>query len=108
MPNTVNKPSSIATLKATSPRVAERFLNLRSAVVAESSLDAKTQELILLAGFVVSRQEGGFRTHAGRALDAGATFADVKTAVLLTLGAQASVEAVGDALGWADDIAVSR
>lgn len=108
MTDTIRKPGSIAVLKASSAPVAEAFLNLRSVVVAESSLDAKTQELILLAGYVVGRQEGGFRTHAGRALDAGATVADLKTAVLLTLGAQASVEAVGDALGWVDDIAAGR
>ena len=105
MADNVRKPSSIAALKASSPSIAEAFLKLRSVVVAESSLDAKTQELILLAGYVVGRQEGGFRTHAGRALEAGATVADLKTAVLLTLGGQASVEAVGDALGWVDEIA---
>jgi alkylhydroperoxidase/carboxymuconolactone decarboxylase family protein YurZ len=108
MANDVHKPSSIAALKAASPRIAEAFLNMRNVVVAESSLDSKTQELILLAGFVVGRQEGGFRTHAGRALDAGATVADLKTAVLLTLGASAAVEAVGDALGWVNDIATAR
>ena len=108
MADTVSKKSSIATLKAASPRVAEAFLNLRSVVVAESTLDVKTQELILVAGYVVGRQPGGFRTHAGRALDAGATVADLKTAVLLTFGGHTSVEAVGDALGWLDDVAAAR
>jgi alkylhydroperoxidase/carboxymuconolactone decarboxylase family protein YurZ len=107
MADEVRKPSSIAVLKAASPRVAEAFLDMRSVVVSESSLDPKTQELILLAGFVVGRQEGGFRTHAGRALAAGATVTDLQTAVLLTLGASAAVEAVGDALSWVDDIAAS-
>jgi alkylhydroperoxidase/carboxymuconolactone decarboxylase family protein YurZ len=107
MADDVRKPSSIAALKAASPRIAEAFLNMRDVVVAESSLDPKTQELILLAGFVVGRQQGGFRTHAGRALAAGASVADLKTAVLLTLGASAAVEAVGDALTWVEEIAAS-
>ena len=102
------KPGSIAILQAASPRVSEAFMNLRNIVGAESSLDRKTQELISLAGYVVGRQEGGFRTHAGRALDNGATAADLKTVALLTLGASASVEAVADALRWVEEVVAAR
>jgi alkylhydroperoxidase/carboxymuconolactone decarboxylase family protein YurZ len=97
--------TSVDELRDAYPDVADAFFALRAAIERSSSLDRKTQELIMLAGYVVARQEGGFKTHAARALAHGASLDDIKTAVLVTLGATAAVEPVGIALRWADEVA---
>ena len=105
--DTAKRPSPVV-LKGSFPTVAESFGALRASILQAGSLDQKTQELIVLAGFTVARQESGFKSHARRALDHGATPEDVKTAVVVTLGAVASIELVGDALGWVEDVLAER
>ena len=105
--DTAKRPSPVV-LKSSFPSVAESFAALRAAIVKAGSLDQKLQELIVLAGFVVARQESGFKSHARRALDHGAAPEDVKTAVVVNLGATASIELVGDALRWVDEVLAER
>lgn len=71
-------------------------------------LDAKTLELILLSGYTVARKEGGYKTHAGRALDLGATPEEILHATVINLAANAAIEQVSDALGWADEVIAAR
>lgn len=104
----VAKRPSPVTLKASFPSVAEQFAALRASIVEAGSLEKKYQELIVIAGFVVSRQESGFKSHARRALDFGASPEDVKTAVVVNLGATASIEVVADALQWVEDVVAER
>jgi alkylhydroperoxidase/carboxymuconolactone decarboxylase family protein YurZ len=100
------RPSPL-TVKAAAPAVGDAFLALRDAIDASSALDAKTRELVVLAGFVVARQEAGFKAHARRALANGATADELRAAALVTLGAVASIEHVADAITWADEVAAA-
>jgi alkylhydroperoxidase/carboxymuconolactone decarboxylase family protein YurZ len=62
------------------------------------------RELILLGAFTVARQEGGFKAHCRRAVAAGATPAEVRQAVAVTMGNITSIEQVADALLWAEEV----
>lgn len=95
-------------LRAISPDVADRFNAMRKAIEEAGPLDAKHRELIMLAGFTTARIEGGFKTHCGRALAAGATPDEVRQAALLTLAATQGVGPVADALRWAEEVIASR
>ncbi len=98
------RPSTQAALRNHFPDVFDTFGKLRRAVDAAGPLDTKTRELILLAGFTVGRQEGGYRAHCKRAMDAGATAEEVRQATVICLGATAAIELVADALSWADEV----
>ncbi len=91
------------------PDVADGFQKgLRAAIDNAGPLDTRMRELILLAGYVTARQGEGFKTHAGRALAAGATPDEVRHATVLALGATAALEPVVDALIWADEVIAAR
>lgn len=78
------------------------FEGMRAAVDAAGPLDDRTRELIMLAGYVVAGQPRAFQVHLRRALAAGASPEAVRHAVLVTLGASATLEQVVDALRWID------
>lgn len=100
---------SVDELRKRFPDVADGFAGgLRKAVDGAGPLDTRTRELILLAGYVTGRQAEGFKTHAGRALAAGATPEEVRHATVLALGATAALEPVVDALIWADEVIEAR
>jgi 4-carboxymuconolactone decarboxylase len=103
----IGKPSPVV-LAAASAAVAEGFQQLRERVREAGPLDVREQNLILLSGFTVARKESGFKSHARRALEGGATADEVRHAVLLNLGAVASIELVADALRWADEVISAR
>ena len=98
------KPPSPQTVGRYFPGVVEGHRALQAAAAAGGPLDERTRELILLAGFTVARQEGGFKSHCRRALAAGATADEVRQAVVITLSNVASIEVVADALLWADEV----
>jgi len=102
------KPSSVEVLKQHHPQVAEGFLAMRGAAGKAGPLNPKILELILLSGYTVARQEGGYKTHAGRAMDLGATAEEVLHATVINLGANAALEQVSDALTWADAVIEAR
>jgi alkylhydroperoxidase/carboxymuconolactone decarboxylase family protein YurZ len=81
---------------------------LRKAVLTSGPLDAVTCELIVLAGFVTSRIESGFKAHARRMLNEGVPTAAIRQAVLVTLGATATFPLVIEALRWVDEIVEPR
>jgi 4-carboxymuconolactone decarboxylase len=74
------------------------------AAAQSGPLDERTRELILLGAFTAARQEGGFKSHARRAIAAGATPDEVRQAVAITMGNVTSIEVVADALLWADEV----
>jgi 4-carboxymuconolactone decarboxylase len=100
----VKKPPSPATLGKHFPGMLEAHRALTSAAAQGGPLDERLRELILLAAFTTARQEGGFKSHARRALAAGATPAEVRQAVAITMGNVTSIEVVADALLWADEV----
>src|ERR1700722_13775471 len=108
MPSNLTGKPSPAVLAAASAEVGAGFQELRERVRAAGPLDAREQNLILLSGFTVARQESGFKSHARRAMEGGATGDEVRHAVVLNLGAIASIELVADALRWADEVISAR
>lgn len=101
------KPPSPQTLGTHFPDMLESHRKLQQAAAAGGPLDERTRELILLGAFIAARQEGGFKSHARRALAAGATPAELRQAVAITMGNVTSIEVVADALLWIDDITAS-
>ena len=77
---------------------------LQAAAVAGGPLDERTRELILLGAFTAARQEGGFKSHARRAMAAGASPEELRQAVAITMGNVTSIEVVADALLWVDEV----
>jgi 4-carboxymuconolactone decarboxylase len=85
------------------PKVAELHRQLADAARAEGPLDAKTAHLIQLAAAVGIRSEGAVHSHARRALEAGASTAEIRHAVILlttTLG----FPTVAAAMAWLNDL----
>lgn len=85
------------------PRAHEAYDRLGEACSTSGPLDAKTRELIKLGMAIGIRSEGAAHSHAGRALEAGASPEEVRHAVLLgipTLGLPTTVAA----FTWVDDV----
>lgn len=76
--------------------------NLGSMVRQAGPLDEKTIQLIQVAAAAAIRSEGALHSHARRALDAGASPAEVRQA-LLCLTSTIGFPGVASALTWADD-----
>lgn len=91
------------------PQIGDAFLNgVRAGVDEAGPLDARTRELVLLGSYTAARQPLAFKVHCRRALVAGATPAEARHAVLMTLGAAAGLEPVVDALVWIDEVQAER
>ncbi len=96
------------------PKPFERFRREHRAVTAgyealgeacakAGPLDAKTRELVKLGMAIGARLEGAVHSHARRALEAGATPAEIRHVITLavpTLGLPTTVAAST----WADDV----
>ncbi len=109
MAQTTTAPTAVDRLRAAGAgKVAEQFAGMRGAIDEVGPLERKYRELINIAAFSTARIEGGFKTHCGRALDAGATHDEVRQAVLLTFGSCLGIGPVTDALKWAEDVIASR
>ena len=98
----LKKAPSPQTLGKQFPGMLEAHRALQAA--AGGPLDERTRELILLGAFTAARQEGGFKSHARRAIAAGATPAELRQAVAITMGNVTSIEVVADALLWVDEV----
>lgn len=67
------------------PNVAQGFFDLAKVVKQYSSLDEKTNELIIIGIFAAHRGITGIGTHVQRAMEEGATKEEVIAAILLAL-----------------------
>lgn len=76
---------------------------LGEAVRREGPLPAKTAHLIQLAGAAAIRSQGAVHSHTRRALEAGATAADIYHALIL-LTSTIGFPTVSAALNWASEI----
>ena len=92
-------------MKEHSAETAEVFQALRKAVMSSGPLPAHIQELIVCGAFVVTGQQKAFMTHGRRALDGGASPEELRQAVLVTLGANATFPQVVNALTWVEEAA---
>ena len=87
--------------------VASAYEALGEACAKAGPLDAKTRELVKLGMAIGARLEGAVHSHARRALEAGATPAEVRHVIALavpTLGLPTTVAAAT----WADDVLQRR
>ena len=76
---------------------------LGQAVRRAGPLDAKTAQLVQLAGAAAIRSEGAVHSHARRALQAGASRDEIAHAVVL-LTSTIGFPTVAAALSWVDDV----
>ncbi len=86
--------------KAEYPAVAEAYSNLGEALAQAGPLDGKTRELIKLGIAAANKAESAVKSHAHRALEAGATVEEVEHAILLSL-TNLGLPAMMAALRWA-------
>lgn len=93
--------SNLDRMREISPEIATAFRALREATDGYGPLEHKQRELCLLAGFAATRNEGGFRVHCTRAVQAGATLQEVEQTVLLMLGTSLGIAPVMDLIRWA-------
>ena len=98
-----NLVSNIDRLAEISPEVAAGFEALRAPARAHSTLTEREKQLILMAGFAATRNEGGYRVHCLRATEAGVSRSELEQLVLLMLGTSLGLAPTVEALIWLDD-----
>jgi 4-carboxymuconolactone decarboxylase len=89
------------------PAVGEAYHTLGRAVAEAGPLDAKTRELVKIGIAIAANLEGGTHSHVRKALDAGATPAEVRHAALQAL-TTIGFPAMMKGLSWVDDVIDSR
>jgi alkylhydroperoxidase/carboxymuconolactone decarboxylase family protein YurZ len=89
------------------PELAEALGQLGEACHKAGPLEPKTRHLIKLGIATAQRSEGGVKTHTRRCLDAGATEAEVRHAVLLSL-TTAGFPGMIAAMGWLNEVVDAR
>ena len=95
--------SNIDRLRETAPELAAAFRQLRVAADGYGPLDPKQREFVLLTGFAATKNEGGFRVHCTRAVQAGASLAEIEQVVMLLLGTSIGLAPAVEAIEWAHD-----
>jgi alkylhydroperoxidase/carboxymuconolactone decarboxylase family protein YurZ len=86
------------------PATYETFQAMRQ-TVRDGPLPPKFREIIVCTGFMMAGHQRGYMTHAGRALEAGATVDELRHAILATIGSNATFSQVVDALTWLEEVA---
>lgn len=104
-PNGEHRPliTNLDRLRDYSPEIADAYRSLRGAIDGYAESEDKQRQLVMLAGFAATLNEGGFRVHCNRAVAAGATIAEIEQAVLLMLGTSLGLATTIDVLGWLRD-----
>ena len=90
------------------PKVSEGFFGMREAIKAVGPLDTKTQELITTAIYATAGTEPGTKTHALRALQAGASIEELNQALLLCLGVSMGFSHTYTAIEWVREVAEAQ
>jgi 4-carboxymuconolactone decarboxylase len=85
------------------PRVAKALEELGAEAASAGPLDRKHVELSRLAIAIGAREEGGVHSHTRRALEAGATPAELRHLALLAIATIGFPNAMA-ALSWIEDI----
>lgn len=99
----MSKPQHFRDLSKQYPAFMQALAELGEAAQSVGPLDARQCHLIQLAAAAASRSEGSVHSHARRALDCGATPAEIHHA-LLCLTSTIGFPAVSAALSWVDDL----
>jgi AhpD family alkylhydroperoxidase len=85
------------------PAFFEAWDAIGTAVRAVGPLDPKTAQLLQLAASAAIRSEGAVHSHVRRSLEAGATTAEIRQALMLT-APTIGFPSVVAALTWAEDV----
>ena len=96
-------PEHFRSMKQRFPEVIAASEELGRAAKAAGPIDQKTAHLIQMAAATAIRSHGAVRSHARRALEAGANTQELYHSVLVlisTLG----LPVVAAAVGWIDDV----
>jgi AhpD family alkylhydroperoxidase len=89
------------------PQIAEAYKKAGDLSAAAGPMDAKAQHLIKLAVSVGTESKGGVRSHARRALEAGASEEEVVQTVLLA-GTITGFPSMMAAYGWVEEVLAAR
>jgi hypothetical protein len=73
-------------------------------LLASGPLDNATCELIVISGLATAGFEDSFKIHSRRLFDMKVPSAALRQAVMMTLGASASIFQVARALQWLDEL----
>jgi len=87
-------------LHGSASEVAESFRAMVDCAMKAGPLDARARLLILCGAFVATGQRTAFLRHAGLALEAGATRAELQHAVVITITGAATFPQVVAGLRW--------
>ena len=87
-------------LNEVSPEMAKAFWGLREAANAHATLSPRERELIFVASFAASMNEGGFRVHVGHARSAGMSLKELEQVVLMMLGTSLGLAPTVQLLAW--------
>lgn len=98
-----NVPNFFIALKERHPDFLEAVEALGQVLHEAGPLDTKTAQLIQLAAAAASRSEGSVHSHARRALEAGATAAEIRHALML-LTSTIGFPTVVAGLSWVEDV----
>ena len=85
------------------PATYDAFQAMRQ-TVRDGPLPPHFREIIVCIGFMMAGHKRGYVTHAGRALEAGATVDELRHAILATMGSNATFSQVVDALTWLEEV----
>ena len=87
-------------LAEVSPALAEAFRGLRQKADEHSTLSARERELLFVASFAATMNEGGFRVHTNHAHRAGVSVQELEQVVLLMLGTSLGLAPTVQLLVW--------
>lgn len=87
--------------------IADAYRQVGDLCAAAGPIDAKIQHLIQLGVSIGQESKGGVRSHARRALDAGATPEEVVQTVLLSMTI-VGFPAMIASYGWVQELLASR
>lgn len=89
------------------PRVARAMDELGRATTAAGPLDERAQRLVKLGIAIGAQAEGAVRSHARRALEAGASVEEVRHVAVLSISTRGFPAAVA-AYSWIEEVLAAR
>ncbi len=100
-------PEIFKTFQSKYPEVLDAYRKVGDLSSKAGPLDLKTQHLIQLGVSIGLASPGGVRSHARRALDAGATEAEVLQVVLIT-STLVGFPSMIAAFGWVREVLIAK
>lgn len=104
---TVTPPDFYLEMQKDHPAFFDAWEAVGTAVRGAGPLDARTAHLVQLAASAALRSEGAVHSHTRRALDAGATAAEIRQTLMLT-APTIGFPNVMAALSWAQDVLAAK